>query len=162
MNNPVFFFLRGAGRYWDFLFFFFHLFSMCSQVPKCVPQDVPNRIWVLSHLVCSNLSSPVYKLKRWKPKVYILFYFATWGSKRCFYWGACPMFQKLLDGPINMAPLKEKGNSCDSPAWVNCTGHSNFFKRQRRKIRDPLISFKLVVLIDSDYIRTIVTKPCVP
>jgi len=50
MNNPVFFFERGGNR--DFLFF-----STCSQC-------VPNRTWVLSHMVCPNLSSPVYKLKR--------------------------------------------------------------------------------------------------
>jgi hypothetical protein len=39
-------------------------FSKGSQVLKCVPQDVSNSTWVLSHMVCPKLNSHVYKLKK--------------------------------------------------------------------------------------------------
>jgi hypothetical protein len=71
---------EGGGKTSIFLFFPFSqcvpiMFSMSSQIlegfpsfPKCFqmhsfPQDIPNSTWVLSHMVCPNLNSPVYKLK---------------------------------------------------------------------------------------------------
>jgi hypothetical protein len=35
-----------------------------QNVPKRVPQDVPNSIWVLSPMVCPKFNSHGYKLKR--------------------------------------------------------------------------------------------------
>jgi len=70
------------------------------QVPKYVPQDVPNSTWVLSLMVCTKFNSPVYKLKS---RGACYFYFASGGPKRCFYWGHARFSQKIADGPINMA-----------------------------------------------------------
>ncbi len=49
------------------------MFSMSSQILKgfpsfqsvfkCIPQDIPNSTWVLSHMICPKLNSPVYKYK---------------------------------------------------------------------------------------------------
>ncbi len=55
MMGPVFFFLRG----WVEVIFYFTpcsqrvltMFPKGSQVSKCVPLDVPNGTWVLSHMV---------------------------------------------------------------------------------------------------------------
>jgi hypothetical protein len=39
------------------------MFPKGFQVPKYVPQDVPNSTWVLSHMVCTKFNFPVYKQK---------------------------------------------------------------------------------------------------
>ncbi len=48
-------------------------FSTSQRVPKfpnCFqmhsPQDIPNSTWVLSHMVCPKLNSPLYKQKKRK------------------------------------------------------------------------------------------------
>jgi hypothetical protein len=41
-------------------------------------------------------STPLYVNKKDEFIVYICFYFATGGPKRCFNWGACPIFPKKL------------------------------------------------------------------
>ncbi len=61
-----FFFLMGQGRG----IFVFSLVpnvfpSSFQNVPKCVPQDIPNSTLVLSHMVCPQFNSNVYELKRW-------------------------------------------------------------------------------------------------
>jgi len=70
----VFLFWRGRGRG---IFCVFSLVLNDShhvppRVPKCVPQDVPNTTWVLSHMICPKFNSHVYKLKRWNLGVCIL------------------------------------------------------------------------------------------
>jgi hypothetical protein len=110
----VHFFFLGAGGRGDF-FFPFPLFQLCSHhvpiklskgslvlkvflssqsVPECVPQDVPNRTWVL---IGPKFNSHIYKLKRWNLGKHICFYFAAWGSKEvCFYWGHAQCSQNKL------------------------------------------------------------------
>jgi hypothetical protein len=110
-EGSSFFLLGGGERDRDFFVFSLvpNVFISSSQcVPRCVPQDVPNSTWVLSHMVCPKFNSPIYKLKRWNPGVHICFYFASGSLKRCFYWGHAQCSQKIADGPINMAPLKKK------------------------------------------------------
>jgi hypothetical protein len=73
MNGP-FFFLGGRGKGGFFLSFSLVpiVFPSCSHqalkgfpssqsVPECVPQDVPNRTWVL---IGPKFNSHIYKLKR--------------------------------------------------------------------------------------------------
>jgi len=74
MNDPVFFFLKRGGGGVEGVDKDFWVFSPCFQcvpvmfpsssqnVPRCIPQDVPNNTWVLSHLVCPKFNSPVYEL----------------------------------------------------------------------------------------------------
>jgi hypothetical protein len=64
MNGPVFSFSKGGH-----VFFVYslvpNLFPSGSQsVLKCIPKDVPNSTWVLSHTVCPKFNSLLYKLKR--------------------------------------------------------------------------------------------------
>jgi hypothetical protein len=116
MKDPVFFFWGVERDTGIFLFFSLvpNVFISSSQcVPRCVPQDVPNSTWVLSHMVCPKFNSPIYKLKRWNPGVHICFYFASGSLKRCFYWGHAQCSQKIADGPINMAPFKKRKKSCE-------------------------------------------------
>jgi hypothetical protein len=83
-----------------------NVFSAFShQVLKCVCQDVFNSTWVLSHTVSPKFNCPEYILKRSNQKGEHLFLFCNWGPKRCFYWGHPKTF---LDGPMNMASLKNK------------------------------------------------------
>jgi hypothetical protein len=63
-DGPYFFLLGVSGRV---IFCFFlcsqrvpKMFSSSSQnVFKCVPQDVPNNTWVLSHMVGPKFNSPL-------------------------------------------------------------------------------------------------------
>jgi hypothetical protein len=58
----------GGGR--DFLLLFFgpplvpNVFPCGSPSSQVVPQDIPNSTLDLSHMVCPNSNSHVYKLKR--------------------------------------------------------------------------------------------------
>ncbi len=109
---------RGGGMVErDFLFFFSCsqcvpiMFPKClssQSVSKCVPRDVPNNALVLFNMVCSKFNSPVYKLTRWNPRVHIYFYFATGGTKRCFYRGHAQCSKKIANMPISTAHLKIK------------------------------------------------------
>ncbi len=97
MMDTVFSFWGWGGRnYFLCLSLVPNVFSACShQVLKCVPQDVPNSTWVLSHTVCPKFNCPGYKLERSNPKGGHLFFFCNWGPKVLLL-GACPMFQKQL------------------------------------------------------------------
>jgi hypothetical protein len=68
MTGPGFFFLRGwVERDLKFIPLFptySHHVPKGSQVFKCVPLDVPNNTWVLSHMVFPKFNFYGYKLKR--------------------------------------------------------------------------------------------------
>jgi hypothetical protein len=108
----------GGGGFLVFLPCSHHVpkFPMCS--PDVFPQDVPNSTWFLSHIVCPKCNSPLNNLKRWSAGVHIWLYFATGGPKSCFYWGHAQCSKIIVDGPINMAPLKIKKKLWLHP-WSN-------------------------------------------
>jgi hypothetical protein len=60
----------------------------------------------------------IWFAQSWTP-MYINWKGEIQGSTFCFYFaargslGACPMFQKIADGPINMAPLLNWKKSCE-------------------------------------------------
>jgi hypothetical protein len=92
---PFFPFERGVGV--RGVFVFLSLFPMCSQdvpqdVLRCVPQDVPNSTSILSHIWSAQTSTHLNL--NYYPGVHICFGFATWGPKRCFYWGHAQCSQK--------------------------------------------------------------------
>jgi hypothetical protein len=108
MNCTNFFLFEWVGGEGFFVFF-----SCSKTVPKYIPHNVPNgNTSSLSHMVCSKFNSHVYKLQRWNPGrrggQHICLYLATGVQKRCFYWGMPNVQKKFADGPINMAPLREK------------------------------------------------------
>jgi hypothetical protein len=119
----MFFFLEGAGLGF---FFVFPSYSQCvphyipmrfsKGSPSCSSQWFPNSTSVLSHAVCPKFNSQVYQLRRWAieaPFVSILWL----GVQRGASIGECPIFQKIDDGSINMAPSnkprKRKRKSCE-------------------------------------------------
>jgi len=67
MDEGSRFFLFGGGG-GDNELLFFSLFPMCSHhvsnSSQVVPHDDPNLTSDLSHMVCPNFNSQVYKLKR--------------------------------------------------------------------------------------------------
>ncbi len=76
-----------------------HVHSMCTacsfeipQVPKLFLNGIPNGTSILSHMICPKFNTLVHKLKRLPFGGILLL---TEGSKRCFHWGECPIFQKL-------------------------------------------------------------------
>jgi hypothetical protein len=86
MGDKSSFFWGGGGR--GIFCFFSLLFSMCSHhVPKVFPNIFP-KIFPIAlgfyPIWFAKVHSHVYKPKRWDLGEQILFYFATWGSKRCF------------------------------------------------------------------------------
>jgi hypothetical protein len=72
----------------------------------CVPIRFPIAPHFYPIMVCPKFNSHVYKLKRWAIMSVFVFYFATGGPKRCFYWGSAQCSEEIGDGPINMAPSK--------------------------------------------------------
>jgi hypothetical protein len=79
--------------------------SLCSlifpwgshTVPQVVSQDVPNNTSHLSHMVCPQLNSDVYYLKRW-----------AGGSKYVHLAGSAQCSQNLMMGQINKLPPKKE------------------------------------------------------
>jgi len=105
----------------QFLGIIFLFFSQCvpmwftwgSPSSHIVPHYFPNSTSDLSPMVCPLLNSYVYKLKPWAIWEHICFYFATKGSKRCFYWWVPNVpKKKLMMGPNNYGsfetPKKKK------------------------------------------------------
>ncbi len=89
MNGPVFFFVR--EREGIFCFFpYTHCvpikFPKNSQnVPKCIPQEVPNSTQVLFCMVCSKFNSHLSKTaktEKVKSRGTHLLLFCNWGPKR--------------------------------------------------------------------------------
>jgi hypothetical protein len=73
------------------------LFPMCfHQVPKGVPQNVPNNTSNLSHIVWPQFNFHVYKTFRKEIIFIFLFKGGSGESAQCS--------KKIGDGPINVAP----------------------------------------------------------
>jgi hypothetical protein len=99
MNSPDFFFLRGQGET-DFWFFLLvpNVFPSCSQgLPKCSSRCSQKHLCFILYGL-REVQPHVDKLKRWNLGEHICFYFATEGTKRCFYWGhaQCSNFFLLM------------------------------------------------------------------
>ncbi len=85
------------------------MFTQGSQIiPKVFsntfPQDVPNSTLVLFiPYGFAQVQLTLYKLERLKIEEHISFHFATWGSKRCFYWAMAPLKErnKVVSPTVN-------------------------------------------------------------
>jgi len=95
------------------------MFSKGSQVPKYVPQDVPNSTWVLSHMVCTKFNSLVYKLKsRGAHLIFIL----QVGVQRGASIGGMPnLSKKLLMGQSIWLPENQIKSSERTHDLINVT-----------------------------------------
>jgi hypothetical protein len=100
------FFSLGGWRERQGFFFFFP----CSQ---CVPQDVPNSTWVLSHMVCPKFNSPIYKLKRWNPGVHICFYLQVAVWRGASIGGMLNVPKKMLMGQSIWLLFLKRKKSCE-------------------------------------------------
>jgi hypothetical protein len=94
----------------NLVFVFFFSYSQCVPImfpwdSQVFPKDVPNTASDLSHMVCLNFNSSVYKLKRWaRPQLPL---FCNSVPKRCFYCRVHNIPKKLVMG--QSVPQKRKG-----------------------------------------------------
>jgi hypothetical protein len=122
------FFPFWGGVGWGKLFFCFSsFFPMCSQhflikfskgsqsVPKWVPQDVPNSTSILSHTVCPEFNSHVYKLKMYAEGEHICFYFATGVQRGASIGGMANVPKTLLIGQSTWLLYRNKKKSVSDP-----------------------------------------------
>jgi hypothetical protein len=63
-------------------------FPKGSSSPQVVPQDIPKRTSVFSHVVCPKFNSDVYKLKGWTVGDHICFLLRNLGSKEMLLLGS--------------------------------------------------------------------------
>jgi hypothetical protein len=81
-----------------------YVFPWGSSSSQVVPQNIPNNIRLISHMVCPKFNSHEYKVKRWaigSTCVSILQLAVQRGASI----GECPMSPKNIgDGPINKPP----------------------------------------------------------
>ncbi len=128
MGDKSSFLFRGWGErdFWLFFSLVLNVFPSCSQsVPKYIPQDITNSTWVLSHMVSPKFT-PMYINQKGEIYGNKFYYILQIGVQRDASNGGTPNVpQKIVDGPINMAPSKKKEKSCECAHDLINMNHKN-------------------------------------
>jgi hypothetical protein len=105
----------GARGVFCFSFFVPNVFPTCSQnVPKCFPNVFPKMFPIAPQFYpIRDAQSSTHLNINYYPGVRICFCFATWGPKRCFYWGHAQCSQKICRCANQYGSFFLKRKSCE-------------------------------------------------